>query len=98
MSSDQFSVHKEMGLTHDDLFRLIPVLAEPFEFTVSEQQIKIFTDDQLVTINYAKERIRKIASIELPVTDLDLLFTGFNEKQIEEFIMKFDRVYQRGGG
>ena len=98
MSSDKITVHKEMGLTHDDLFRLLPTLAEPDNFTVSEQQIVISNDDQVVTIDYAKERTRKIASFELPVTDLDFVFSGFDQQQVKEFITKFDRIYQRGGG
>ncbi len=98
MSSEQMTVHKEMGITHDDLFRLLPSLAEPFDFSVSEQQITISCDNQIVTIKYSKERIRKIASFVLPVTDLDLVFTGFDQQQVKEFITKFDRVYQRGGG
>ena len=98
MSSDQITVHKEMGLTHDDLLRLLPVLAQPYVFTVSEQQIVISNNDQIVTIDYSIERTRKIASFELPVTDVNIVFTGFDQQQVKEFITKFDRVYQRGGG
>ena len=98
MSSDKITVHKEMGLTHDDLFRLLPILVEAYDYKVSEQQITISKDDQIVTIDYSKERVRKIASFKIPVTNLDFIFSGFDQQQVKEFITKFDRVYQRGGG
>jgi len=101
MNSKHYSIHKEMGINHADLFRLLPTAVKPYQFTVSEKQINITGEDRSarsVVINYSKERVRKIASMEIPVTDLELVFTGFDEDQIQDFLQRFDQTYQRGGG
>jgi hypothetical protein len=49
-------------------------------------------------ISLSKERVRKIASLTLPVTDVTFQAGNITEEQKIEFFKRFDRAYQRGGG
>lgn len=91
-------INKEMGVSHHELFRLLDKAVQPHTYTVSDQCINIQEDSRQVLINYAPERIRKLASFRLPVTDLELTFRGFSAEEITAFLKQFDKTYQCGGG
>lgn len=91
-------IYKEMGVSHYDFFRLLDKAVQPHTYTVSEQCINIQEDSRQVLINYAPERIRKVASFRLPVTDLEFIFSGFSGEEITAFVKQFDKTFQCGGG
>lgn len=87
-----------MGVSHHDFFRLLDKAVQPYTYTVTGQCIKIQEDSRQVLINVAPERIRKLASFRLPVTDLEFSFRGFSAEEITAFLKQFDKTYQCGGG
>ena len=46
----------------------------------------------------AAEGKRRIALLTLPVTCVEFEFDGFNEREIDAFMERFDRAFQRAGG
>jgi len=55
-------------------------------------------NDQLLEIVLGAERQRSLGALKLPVTDVQLVFSGFSETEFQVFLKRFDMAYQRGGG
>jgi hypothetical protein len=87
-----------MGLTHVELFRLLPQALEWREHTINGSSIRVGDGDQTALIELGPQHERKIASLVLPVTHVDLSLNGFTDEQAQAFVQRFDRTYQRGGG
>jgi hypothetical protein len=91
-------VRREMSITHDDFLRTLPEAMGDIPHTVSGTRITSEEDGKRLEINLSQEDERDVGSLELPVTFVDMNFSGFSEQQINEFFKRFDRYYQRGGG
>ncbi len=87
-----------MGITHGELFRLLPAAIEHREYTVVGDRILITANDVPVEIQFSPERERQIASMRFPVTSLEFGFCDMNEFDIAAFMRRFDRVFHKGGG
>ncbi len=92
------SYRKEMSLRRSDLLRLLPRAAAPFEYDISENIIRIEAGEGRIVIRFSEEGLRTIGSLSFPVLVVDFEFSGFSNQQINRFLEKFDRTYQRGGG
>ena len=70
------------------------------EAAVSRQgnQLDITTSAGVVRITLARESVRKLATLEFPVTEITIEFTGFSVGDRAAFLSRFDLAYQRGGG
>jgi len=95
-------IDKEMGITLKDFLRLLPAAtaSDPALWERTEGEVVIPQTDarRQVCIRHAPERVRRIASLALPVLSVTLLLSGFDEEEAERFLQCFDRHYQRGGG
>ncbi len=94
----EFSLTREMSITHADFFRLLPKAIANAPFSTQQNEINIETNEGRVTISLAAESFRKIASIRLPVTKITMKFNGVTEDKRAKFLARFDLAYQRGGG
>jgi hypothetical protein len=95
-------IEKEMGISLHDFLRLLPAATdstpeqwerEPTGMTIRQQDAGSW-----VRIQHAPERIRRIASLSLPVLSVTLVLAGFSADDARRFLQRFDRHYQRGGG
>jgi len=91
-------ISREMTITHNEFFRLLPGAITNQEYNISNNLIEIREGGRSIRIELGDESIRKIASLSLPVTCLTIKFDSFSEKETEEFLKRFDLVYQKGGG
>ena len=105
-------VSREMGITHQELFRLLPAAVEHRQYTVAGDRITIAAEDACmgthalvcmhwyacIEICYSAEGERQIASMRFPVTSLQFGFRGWDEQQVGSFMRRFDRVFHKGGG
>lgn len=91
-------VRREMSITHDDFLRTLPGAMGDIPHTVSGSRITSEEDGKRLEINLSPEGERDAGSLELPVTFVDMDFSGFSEQQVNEFFVRFDHYYQRGGG
>ena len=91
-----------MGITLKDFLRLLPAAtaSDPAQWQRTEGEVVIPQSDvrRQVRIRHAPERVRRIASLALPVLSVTLLLSGFDEDEAERFLQCFDLHYQRGGG
>ncbi len=87
-----------MTITHKDFLRLLPKAVNGLTCEISDGQIDIRDKEKLIRINLAKESVRKIASLTLPMTNVRIELIDFSPSEIERFMWRFDLAYQKGGG
>jgi hypothetical protein len=90
---------KEMSISRQDFFRLIPITFKNIEYEIIDHhQINAFYAGGKIEIIPGREQKRKIASLELPMLFVTFIFTSVSSEDITSFFNNFNRVYQRGGG
>lgn len=89
---------REMTITHDDFFRLLPKALAEYQFRISGNLIQVQLQSGSVDIQLTPETTRKIGNLELPVTHLDFHFENIAQDQMQVFFERFNRSYQKGGG
>lgn len=87
-----------MALGHADLLRTLPAALEGCPHEVSGNVITIRGEGRQVVIRLSPERERRLAALRLPVTVLDFRFAGYSREEVDAFMKRFDRCFQRGGG
>lgn len=89
---------REMGITHADLFRLLPVALGQSDYQFTEDTITVYYTGYSVHIRISPQRVRRLGALALPVTKLEFQFNGFSEDVVKRFMDRFERCYHRGGG
>ena len=89
---------RDMGITHHEFFRTLPVALASTPCTVQGRDVVITEDTRRLVISLSPEGRRRIASLSLPTTQVHFTFSGYSPQDIEQFMARFDRAFQRGGG
>lgn len=89
---------REMTITHDDFFRLLPKALADYQFRILGKSIQVKLQSGSVTIQLMPETNRKIGNLELPVTHVKFKFENIAQDQVQIFFEQFNRSYQKGGG
>ena len=88
-----------MGYSHRELHKELPSAVSPYALEKRDAQTYVLTEgDRLARLTLGTESVRKIASIRIPVTPVSIEFENFDEEAYNQFIAKFKRYLQRGGG
>ena len=90
--------HREMGLTHDDFWRLLPRAMGEHSFTREGDQVHAQIHQGRLTITLGPTQRRRIALLDLPFSVVLFKFEGVHKEQQMEFKTYFDLRFQRGGG
>ena len=89
----------EMGFSHGELLRGLPSAVHPYNITKQSDRVYLVQrEHRTARIHLSPERVRAIASISLPITDVEITFENFTEQEYEAFMDRFRRYLQRGGG
>jgi hypothetical protein len=93
-------LNREMGISHSEFHRLLPAAAPGFQISGNGVEIRVANPQtgQLMEIVLGPERQRRLGMLALPVTDVRLRLSGFEQDQLQAFLKRFDLAYQRGGG
>ena len=89
---------RDMGITHSEFFRTLPVALARTPYTVQGRDIIITEDTRRLVITLSPEGRRRIAALSLPTTQVHFTFSGYSPQDVEQFMVRFDRAFQRGGG
>ena len=89
---------RDMGITHGEFFRTLPAALPMLPYTVQGHDVIIAEDTQRLVISLSPEGRRRIAALSLPTTQVHFTFTGYSPQDVEQFMSRFDRAFQRGGG
>ncbi len=95
---DPFIVEKEMSLTHDDFFRIIPRAFGTEDFKKTDTGAVLVDGNRRFEISLGPERIRKIALLEMQVCDLRLELSGYSETERDAALHRFELMFRKGGG
>ena len=87
-----------MGITHGEFFRLLSIALGTEGYSVGANTASMKNGDKSVEIELGAEGTRQIALLVVPRTSVRLTLDGFSDAEAENFMRKFDRAYQRGGG
>ena len=89
---------RDMGITHSEFFRTLPAALATLPYTVQGHEVIINDDTRRLVITLSPEGRRRIAALSLPTTQVHFTFSGYFPQDIERFMARFDRAFQRGGG
>ena len=93
------TVTKEMGISHKEFFRTLPKVLDGMDYTIDGNRIVTSEANRQLEINVSDERERKLSALmSLPVTDVELIFTGYSGPDRHAFLEIFDINFFRGGG
>lgn len=89
---------REMGMTHQDFFRGLPVVARGRSWRQDSDIVTLDTEEGAVSIHLGPQGERRIALLVLPVTHLTFTFSGYDRDAVDRFMARFDLAFRRGGG
>lgn len=98
MSAGPVVVRKDMGITHGEFLRLLPRALGGADYTQRGDDIVVADDARTLTIHLGPESERRIALMRIATTAVTMTFDGYARTEIDAFLARFDRAYQRGGG
>jgi len=96
--SDDVTIKKEMGISHQDFFRILPRALGSNEFERQGTTVVLKQDNQKLTIKLSKESQRRIAAMVVPVTNVTLTFSGYATEDFQLTLDRFDQYFRKGGG
>ena len=95
----RFSYQAEMGFTHYELLKGLPSAVKPYEISQTTPLVyDMRLEGRVARMTISPETVRKIASMELPVTNMVIDFFDFDKNEYERFMGRFKRYLHRGGG
>ena len=97
-SPHNVSFTRELGLTHAEFYRSLPAAIAHRAFTTEGNQVRIEDGARIVTIDLGPQRYRPIASLRMPYVEATFTFVGYAESDRRQFMERFERYFQRGGG
>ena len=92
------TLEREMTISHRDFFRILPKALKSYLYHQEGNVITVSLNEGEISIKLSGERLRKIASLSLPVTDVTFQIKNVAENTKNDFFKRFDRSYHSGGG
>ena len=87
-----------MGLTHAEFFRELPAALAHRAYVAEGARVRVDLGRGSLVITLGSERIRRIAALRLPCTEVGFAFEGVEASEREDFMRRFDLCFRRGGG
>ena len=87
-----------MGITHSEFFRTLPAALASSPYTLQAHDVIINDSTRRLVITLSPESRRRLGALSLPTTQVDFTFSGYSSQDIDRFMARFDRAFQRGGG
>lgn len=98
MALPEIGYSREMGLTHDDFWRLLPKAMGGHAYTIEGNVVHALVNDGTLDITLGPPEERRIALLALPYSVVSFLFKGVSKEEQLAFKAHFDLYFQRGGG
>jgi len=98
VTEPEISYSREMGLTHDDFWRLLPRAMGEHKFQRDGNNVHAKLHDGTVDISIGPPEIRRIALLAIPYSNVSFVFRNVSVEQQQAFKAHFDLYFQRGGG
>jgi hypothetical protein len=92
------TVVREVEGTVAEYLREIPGALGHMDFEVRGNRVIGHSDQGTVVINLTYEGERHFGSLDLPLTNVEIICLGYTDAQAEEFLKHYDARMLRGGG
>ena len=93
------SIVKDMALTPDVVFRGVALAMEGREYRVESHGVESGTAERGISISIHPLPPRRLSGLlSLPRAQVTISFRGHGAEEEADFLQRFDRVFQRGGG
>jgi hypothetical protein len=90
---------KDMALTPDEFFRGVALAMEEQDYRVENNGVEAGSPDRGISISIQPLPPRRLSGLlSLPRAQVTISFRGYGAAEEAEFLQRFDRVFQRGGG
>ncbi|MCY3768495.1 MAG: hypothetical protein OXG56_03875 [Gammaproteobacteria bacterium] len=98
-----FRYQAEMGYSHAELLRELESAVAPYAVRrISESSYSLAAGmhpgGPVAILTLEPESVRRIASIRIPTTRVNIEFRNFDGVEYRNFLDRFRRYLQRGGG
>ena len=91
---------RDMGYSENEFYRILPAAIGNYQHTVDGNQITVShtesTRQLLLTVTPLPDRV--LGAFRIERIDVQFQFLNMDAKTRSEFMQRFDRRYQRGGG
>ena len=87
-----------MGLTLEDFLRILPAAVGHSRYKVDGREVVIDHPEGRISICLQPTTRRKLGSLSLPATPVEFRFSGLDDAARRQFVERFERHFQRGGG
>ena len=92
-------VRFEMAITPAEFRRLVYLLPGSQQVRLDEMSATCEqTNGQHWRITLSNARMRSLASLKLPIAEVEIEMTGYSKSEAEHFLEQFHLVFRRGGG
>ena len=91
-------VRRRMGLDRAEFLRSLPPALAGLAWRWEDHHIHIEDLHRQVEIHLGPEQTRRLGALRLPEMEVILVFDGYSEDEQADFLRRFDRAFQRGGG
>jgi hypothetical protein len=95
---ETISFTRELGLTHAEFHRSLPAAIAHRPCRSDGDRVIVEEGTKTVTMTLGPQQQRRIASLRLPFVVVGFEFVGFTAAEFEDFMRRFERYFQRGGG
>ena len=98
MSHPEIAYSREMGLTHDDFWRLLPRAMGEHAYEIQGNTVHAKVHGGTLEIHIGELQERRIALMCIPFAEVSFRFRDIAESDQQAFKAHFDLRFQRGGG
>lgn len=98
MSDQTIEYSREMGLTHDDFWRLLPRAMGTHTYQNEGDTVHAKINSGRLVITLGPPLVRRIALMHIPYSKVSFNFSDVTEAEQQAFKSHFDLHFQRGGG
>ena len=99
MAAESVRVSKEMGVSHREFFRILPRVLAGVAHAIEGRRIVAESAGRRLEIQLSEEGERRLSPVvAMPVTRVELDFSGYSEAERSAFLARFEREFFKGGG
>lgn len=91
-------IEREMTMTRNEFWRVLEKGFAAQLLSQSAQHAEIGIDGGRVSLTLTEQGTRRAGALQLPIMKLRLEFDDLNESARRQFLDRFYRTFQRGGG
>ncbi len=91
---------RDMGYSLPEFLRILPSAVKDYTHRIDGSRVVISGSetDRRLTLDLKTLPERRIGMIRIPRIEVEFYFKNFSERERKDFMLVFDRSYQRGGG